>query len=62
MTGDPRRLVAKFGNCPKCGTPLKGKPAIYWPRLRQAFCEPCGEVDYLEALALCHEEDTGAAY
>ena len=60
MRDDPYRLdSARFGKCARCGTPLKGKPAIYWPRLRRAFCLACGEDEYRSARALIREEDTG---
>ncbi|MEI6150496.1 MAG: hypothetical protein WCS01_15460 [bacterium] len=40
--GDPRWITAKFGTCAKCGKPLAGKPAIYFPNGKTCFCEECG--------------------
>jgi hypothetical protein len=41
--GDPYWLMAKFGKCCKCGVPVKGKRAFYYPKDKSVFCEKCGE-------------------
>lgn len=40
--GDPRWIVAKFGNCAECGAPIKGKEVFYYPKHKQCFCKDCG--------------------
>ena len=42
-SGDPRWLIAKFGNCKECGINIAGKRAFYYPAHKECFCEKCGE-------------------
>jgi len=55
--GDPYVIIAKFGTCKTCGTPLKGKEAIFWPLPRVIYCKSCGEPDYRKARALIDDEE-----
>jgi hypothetical protein len=41
-SGDPRWITAKYGHCAKCGRPLTGKPAVYFPNGKVCFCQDCG--------------------
>ena len=40
---DPYWLIARFGQCAECKANLKGKRAFYYPSVKKAYCEKCGE-------------------
>ena len=56
---DPRKMLARFAStCPTCGKRIaKASPIVYFPKGKQAFCEPCGEPEYLRFLSAVGDED-----
>lgn len=59
---DPREIVAKFGNCKKCGKSVKGEKVYYWPATRSVFCHGCGESDFNKSMSAIAYEDYGIVY
>ncbi|MBW6491884.1 MAG: hypothetical protein K0B15_11900 [Lentimicrobium sp.] len=56
---DPRLLITRYESvCMTCGCKIpKGKQAYYWPRLKDVYCLPCGEQDYLDFLSSAADEE-----
>ncbi|MGB7295137.1 MAG: hypothetical protein WBC70_06055 [Candidatus Aminicenantales bacterium] len=54
---DPRWIVARFGQCKKCGAVLAGKDALYFPAGRTILCETCGDPEWQRFLSEAHDED-----
>jgi hypothetical protein len=64
VSGDPRKLICKFGKCCKCSKPMKGQFGYYWPKMpkgKQIYCEDCGYQDYQNFLSAAWDE-TGFPY
>ena len=43
---DPRKIIARFGKCAKCGKNVKGKEVYYVPAEKSVYCLECGQADY----------------
>jgi hypothetical protein len=57
-SGDPYWLTAKYGKCAKCGIPVKGKRAFYYPKGKHVYCEACGEIESARFNAEIEDEDS----
>ena len=54
---DPRKIIAKFGKCKKCGKNVRGQEVIYFPAEKKAYCLDCGRTDYNHFLQAKQDEE-----